>query len=1147
MMTAISEFIRPRGRFRKSANLERDLSKGLLSGFIPTSRTIEAVGRVVDAIESVDCPKAISVTGPYGSGKSSLALYLSALLGPPGVSRNFADDLLAEADAQLLERLSAARSPYEDSGLVLAFASATREPISRTLARALRRGVEAFSRSVDLGAAPGPDSRDGSSVFSVLKTVSRQAPVLMVVDEFGKNLEEFVATGSADADLYILQELAEWASGDLANPFVLVTLQHLAFDDYVPTSSPNKRREWSKIQGRFLDVPYVENSRQWQHLMAAVYEYDTRLDVSEWSRSVVEVIDQAGLSTELHVKPEEIFPLHPTVAIALPELCVRYGQHERTLFSFLAGSEEGSIPSLLKDHTGTRLPIVYLHDVFDYFFESAAHFAGGSASASRWMEVGTRIRDVVGCTPSELRVLKTVAVLNLISAGGTVRASKPVLAAALSDGSEDRSTAPGIEDDLQALEKRGVVVYREFADEYRLWHGSDFDIRGALGVRKSALSNEPTASLIERIRPPTPAIAARHSQLGGILRVFDKRFADQSSPKAVTVDPAYDGVVLLALAGSAKGLPEFAATSDVPVVIGTSSATEGIAAAAVELAACRDLLDDANHSPPDWVSRREISERAAIAAAELDVAIERAFAVGAPKLRWSQPGDQPKRGRPEKAKSLSETLSRICDERYQDAPVIRNEMIARRQLTSQGAQARRNLLEALVRHPGVARLGIEGYGPERAMYEALLGRSGIHQLGPDGSYALVCPDSGNDPLNFRPAWLAVESLFAEADVRPIELLEVYKRLMAAPIGLKEGPIPVLILSVLLSNMETMAVFENDTFAPRIDVPLVERLIRNPEAFSLRRYDPSGPRRSVLEAVFRAYSTGWRKTDDRSVRTLLSAVTPLLDVARSLNQYAQRTRTVSAEAQRVRQALLTATEPGELLFEALPEALAMAPFDTHNTVTEDEARRFATALKAAIDELVTAFPRLLDGVEANVFEALQAPGNNSRLSVSKRAKGLQQVASEPELKSLVFALTHDGLERDEWLAYLGMVILGRAVASWSDGDAQRFVDALSMKVRALRRLESLSAAAGANERGFEVVQLSFSSTLHGDHPRVMWLDPSITEEVNRVAADAVRAIEDRLGPGAREHLLAALAKTVLLGADQDAAAPSEHDASVGGPQ
>jgi len=226
---------------------------------------------------------------------------------------------------------------------------------------------------------------------------------------------------------------------------------------------------------------------------------------------------------------------------------------------------------------------------------------------------------------------------------------------------------------------------------------------------------------------------------------------------------------------------------------------------------------------------------------------------------------------------------------------------------------------------------------------------------------------------------------------------------------------------------------------------------------------------------------------------------------------------------------------------------MNPFDASGVVTEAQASAFAAALKAAMTELTSAFPMLLERIERDVFAALQASGANPRLSVSSRASSLQQVALDPEMRSLVFALTHDGLERGEWLTYLGMVVLGTPVASWGDDDAQRFAHELGSKVDALRRLESLAIATSSSEGEFEVVQLSFSSIEHGDFPRVIWLDPGMSEEVDRVAADALSAIESRFGPAAREHLLASLAKVVLAGSSRDGNAADMMNAKEGGPQ
>ena len=64
------------------------------------------------------------------------------------------------------------------------------------------------------------------------------------------------------------------------------------------------------------------------------------------------------------------YPLHPLAAAVLPELCSRYGQNERTLFSFLTGADPAAVPTLLETTdlpTTGNLPVIGLAEIYDYF------------------------------------------------------------------------------------------------------------------------------------------------------------------------------------------------------------------------------------------------------------------------------------------------------------------------------------------------------------------------------------------------------------------------------------------------------------------------------------------------------------------------------------------------------------------------------------------------------------------------------------------------------------------------------------------------------------------------------------------------------------------------------------------------------------
>ncbi len=97
-MVVLADRIDVAGRFARSANVERDAAlTEPLEGYVVTARALDVVQRVSAAAETGSAGGAWSITGPYGSGKSSLALLLDAAFGPAGPTREAALGLLDAA------------------------------------------------------------------------------------------------------------------------------------------------------------------------------------------------------------------------------------------------------------------------------------------------------------------------------------------------------------------------------------------------------------------------------------------------------------------------------------------------------------------------------------------------------------------------------------------------------------------------------------------------------------------------------------------------------------------------------------------------------------------------------------------------------------------------------------------------------------------------------------------------------------------------------------------------------------------------------------------------------------------------------------------------------------------------------------------
>lgn len=70
--------------YTRSVNLERDCdSPSVVRGYIPAPRVLHTLGRIADTLDAEVAPRAWSMIGAYGAGKSAFAAFLAHLVGKP--------------------------------------------------------------------------------------------------------------------------------------------------------------------------------------------------------------------------------------------------------------------------------------------------------------------------------------------------------------------------------------------------------------------------------------------------------------------------------------------------------------------------------------------------------------------------------------------------------------------------------------------------------------------------------------------------------------------------------------------------------------------------------------------------------------------------------------------------------------------------------------------------------------------------------------------------------------------------------------------------------------------------------------------------------------------------------------------------------
>jgi hypothetical protein len=1155
-VTTLLDLKAPRPRFARSINIERDAGSDAIDGYLPVSRAIDTIARLARALDSDDAEVALSITGPYGSGKSSLALVIDALLGPHrDPARQSAEELLSVTAPEALACLDSARRRLgaHRYGFIRAVVTAQREPIGATVLRALLHGAKRYpvqakqkpllTRSlkalqkmrVDLlgDATTRPTARDICSAVSQLAEV---APVLLLIDEFGKNLEAF-ADSRSDGDLHLLQELAEGTRNGAR--LALVTLQHMAFDEYADTATAAQRREWVKIQGRFEDIPFVDSPLQTRTLIAAAFaEPDGRLhrSLGHWASQQADELSKIGLR-DLAADREllaQCWPIHPVALAALPELCARYGQNERTLFSFLAGHEPRSVASFLGSTTWCRtkaLPVVRLDLVYDYFIDAAATKAGVSAAASRWLEIDTRLRDAHGLDAAARRVLKSVGLLNLVSAGGTLRASRAVVTYACSDGQDGTDGPKQVTAKLAELEHAGLVTFRDFADEYRVWQGSDYDLRAALELARRRIRDEPAAEVVDRVLPLGPVVAGRHSHESGTLRAFARAWvglgADRIEP--LGAQDREDGIVFYLIGDHGHAaLPKHQVGSK-PVAFVTAVDTAALVEAAREVAAIDEVLQSAEDLQDDWVARRELIERRVETQVLLDEAFHEAFgASSTASVKWSYdppPGAQRSRRHPFSAVSASQALSKIADAWYSDAPHIRNDLVNRHNLSSQAAKARRVVLTAMLDAADQEALGIQGHGPDNTLYRSVLQDLGIHSRS-DDAWGFTEPRQGS----LVPTWKKLVGSLTQATSDRVRVDALYSELSAAPFGVRAGVAPVIFLAALIVHREDVALYEHGTFRPGLTADLIERLLRNPDNFEVKHFSSrSGKRAAFLARLAdRLGMTTDREMSDGRTASLVAVVSKLVGFASAVPEHIRKTRQLSADALAVRKVLFAATEPDELIFSAIPIALGKPRILASRPYDDADLDEIAHRLAVVVDELRAAYPALLLGIRSAIREELRAPDEGLRERLAARAREIERQVIDQRVARLIVALVADVSGDDEWVEYVAMSVTGRPPAAWTDEERTRFFRLLHDIGGTFRRVEALNATVRSRDDGYDAVRVTLTRPDGVEAAKLVWIDESRRAALGNILADALADAGAQLGSDAeaRDALLALLAELDL---------------------
>lgn len=1088
---------RPRLR---SVNIALDIAEPQrLTGYIPTSKSTVVTAQILGSLTGGTAERAFAISAPYGSGKSSVAL-LWCLLAEGRLSGNSSLNSLAakfSGEVSKNKKGSSNRASQQRRAMAIPIVG-----YSGSVAETVLRALKDSAKRNRLSSLAGKISRLPLTIEGVLGGLSlvhselheSGEGLLLVWDEFGRVLDSAAATGDSKA-LFEVQTLAEFCSRTSApSTAVLALLLHQSFSQHASGLPAYVRSEWTKIEGRFRQIAFVEDSKEVYGLIAEVVQgqlggLTTSKDGS--TKKLAERCHELGLFSYFGVPTlasllQSASPLTPISLSILPHISARVGQNERTLFSFLCSDEVNSLHSI---GPGPITPA----SIYDYFSDLMQRDTSPGGAYRIWAETSSALKKTAG--PEQELLVKTVACIGLGKLQTRLVANFETICLGLGISGARMEQS---RDSLDQLCKSGILFFQRATGEYSVGKGTDSDVRGAAQELAGRLElNLELRDFLAHEFPAPVRYSQRHNDQQGVRRFFDGMylvpnpdlFATLECESAAADFP--DGRVYYLICETKQEMQravDLATAFRHPrVIFAIPRSPLALRSAAAGLKALHSLLTDPNHgsSAGNGELGNLIDESETFLRSLLGGLLwpsktgPRFFHKGKEHRDLCSLGQ------------FTRFLSQIMDRNFSKSPAIRCELINKNRPTPSIVNARKKLVRAIFSSFGQENLGLTGYGPEVTIFRATLLKTGLYKKTRDGNWRFATPSEIRDS-NLADVWGRIADYWSSKSTTQKDSRLLLTDLKGTPFGVREGLIPIWMAAAYQMTQTTVSILEDGVYLTEVRAETIERLVRSPELFQVLVPDLSPEIVRYLKQILELFGA----RPSRGADLVRSTVSGVMEWAKELPPSALSPRMISAEIDGFVLLIRSAKDPVKLLMEEFPKAAGTSSYP--------ETVKWLGSKKREIEQVES---ELVERSRQSIVSALGAPKAANVRSILYQWKqmlpGRVDAYFGDQLSAGFLTRIAQAYEtEDDLVRSLIELFSGKSVKHWEVSTINQFNASLATTVKTIENLA-------------EIIDLENAKTgsARGEKYNLPWIEKRIKRQVaalsSRIGIDQARAFFERV--------------------------------------
>lgn len=1027
-------------QFSLSANIETGFPEG--SQYIVTPNAKKVLAEIVNGYKSGI--HSYTIIGTYGTGKSSFLIALQEdLLG-----KSKRKHLLGHTDVLGCENI-------KTLNIIGDYAS-----LPHLLARKLN--IEGNTESV----------LDALRAYCY-KLNAKNTFLVIMIDEFGKVLEH-AAKKNPESELYFMQKLAEFANVPTRKVILLTTL-HQNFSAYAKSLSQVQRNEWNKVKGRFKEVVFVEPVEQIL-MLAARHNQGRQRILTEAGEANLHTLYQLAIKTKFvsadfsFETAKSLYPLDPFSAFGITQAIQRYGQNERSLFSFLHARGSNSIKEFKPFARQTyNLQMVYDYVIYNFY----SFLKDANADSMNWSAMKIALERVEGQSwdskemmLNAIKIVKTIGMMNLLGTAAFSMSKEQF--AIYAHQALDIENPDEI---ISTLQRYKIIRYAEYMHRLVLFEGTDINIEEEISKAGLVVSRPVTyiAELSEFFAKRVAPVKAYYYH-SGTPRYFQYEIRDEAMDMIPMGD--IDGFIELLFPSKKDYIEEvmqMSADCEHAIIFAFFNNTDEIVDHLYQIDKYDYILRHVLIDQGDHVAIKEINNLRDYEEVQLNKSIQESLFGYNGNVTWIFKG---KEMTVNSQRDFNKLLSRVCDKVYFKTPVMINELFNKNKLSGSISSAKVKYLQALVGHSDMVDFGFESdkFPPEKTIYYSLLKNIGLHV---DGQFV----DKPSNP-GMIPLWDACEDFLQSTTSKPRKISELIKKLSSQPYKIKAGFLDFWIPTYLYIKRQDYSLYgDNGAYIPEVNMEFFELLQKHPNDYLIKAFDISGVRMEFFNQ-YRKFvnlqAVGGIKSNQ-----FVDTIKPFFFFYnRRLNDYAKHTRKFDhTETLRFRDILAKAKDPEKTFLEDLPVALG---YDQQVQGSERFAKQYAYVINRAIRELRGCYNKLIDRIEERLVDVLGLSSyeyDEYIVEIRRRLSPVKTYLLTDRLKQFYSHAMAEFDNRTEWYQSICYTALDQPLQRLRDDQEDKLIEELITLFQACEKYADISKMEGNdNDEVFSFDMVSKDGTI-----------------------------------------------------------------------